>query len=83
MAKETSVTVGEDFTDFIQQKVAEGSYQSATEVVHAGLRLLEEEEAKVAALRTALIEGEESGPARPFDPEAFLRRLHEEHALKK
>lgn len=45
-------------------------------MVRAGLRLLEEHELKVQALREALIEGEESGPARPFDRDAFFERMH-------
>jgi antitoxin ParD1/3/4 len=74
MAKNTSVSLGDHFTDFIERQVAEGRYNSASDVVRAGLRLLEEEEAKLAALRAALIEGEESGPSTPFDFEAFIAR---------
>jgi antitoxin ParD1/3/4 len=42
--------------------------------MRAALRLLEEREAKLTALRAALIEGEESGPSTPFDFEAFIAR---------
>jgi antitoxin ParD1/3/4 len=65
---------------FVQGQVAEGHYGTPSEVVQAGLRLLEEREAKLEQLRDALIEGEQSGPARPFDEEAFLARMHAEHA---
>jgi antitoxin ParD1/3/4 len=77
MPKNTSVSLGDHFTSFIDTQVQAGRYGSASDVVRAGLRLLEEHEARVKALQDALIPGEESGPARPFDPDAFIRRMHE------
>jgi antitoxin ParD1/3/4 len=74
MSKNTSFSVDEHFSDFIEAQVNEGRYSSASDVVRAGLRLLEEQEAKLAALRAALIEGEQSGPSTPFDFEAFIAR---------
>jgi len=61
MQKNTSVTLGKYFEDFIAQQIKNGRYASASEVVREGLRFLEEREAKLNALRRALIEGEESG----------------------
>jgi antitoxin ParD1/3/4 len=72
MSKDTSVTVGDHFADFIERQVQAGRYQSADDVVSAGLRLLEEQELKVERLRAALIEGEQSGEPVPFDLDAFL-----------
>ena len=61
MSKNTAFDVGEHFNRFIEAQVSEGHYSSASDVVRAGLRLLEEQETKLAALRSALIRGEESG----------------------
>jgi antitoxin ParD1/3/4 len=72
MGKNTSFSLGEHFSSFINEKVEEGRYGTASDVVRAGLRLLEEHEAKVTALRAALDEGEASGDAGPFDLKAFI-----------
>jgi antitoxin ParD1/3/4 len=79
MARTTSISLGDHFNGFIATQLEEGRYGSATEVVRAGLRLLEEHEAKVKALQQALIEGEQSGPPEAFDSDAFLRQMRAEH----
>ena len=79
MARNTSVSLGEHFAEFIEEQVVSGRYGSASDVMRAGLRLLEEHEAKVKALQDALIEGEESGPSTPFDRDAFLEEMHHKY----
>ena len=74
MAKNTSIIIGDHFGQFIERQVSEGRYASASDVVRAGLRLLEEREMKIEALRAALIEGEQSGVSTPFDVEEFISR---------
>lgn len=61
MQKSTSFVLGEHFDGFISNEIAEGRYNSASEVIRAGLRLLEEREQKLAILRAAIKEGDESG----------------------
>lgn len=79
MARNTSISLGDHFASFIDTQVQAGRYGSASDVVRAGLRLLEEREAGVKALQDALIAGEVSGTPRPFDSDAFLKRMHTTH----
>jgi antitoxin ParD1/3/4 len=79
MAKNTSMSLGDHFTGFIDTQVQSGRYGSASDVVRAGLRLLEEHETKVKALQDALIAGEQSGEPQPFDRDNFLKCMHEKH----
>ena len=74
MSKNTSFALGEHFASFVDSQLATGRYGSASEVVRAGLRLLEEQETKLAALRAALELGEASGASTPFDFDAFIDR---------
>jgi antitoxin ParD1/3/4 len=79
MQKNTSVTLGAHFERFIAGQVGGGRYGSASEVVRAGLRLLEEHEARLAALRRALAEGEASGRA-DYSLEGLIAELDRESA---
>lgn len=72
MPKTISVTLCDHFVGFMERQIAGGRFGSASEVVHAGLRLLEEQEARLAALRAALDEGECNGAPATFDADAFL-----------
>ena len=77
MAKNTSITLGDHFDGFIAQQVRNGRYASASEVVRAALRLFEDNESKIAALRQLLEEGEQSGTAE-YSYEGLMQELDEE-----
>ncbi len=63
MAKNTSMSLGKHFDGFIAHQIESGRYGSASEVVRAGLRVLEDKESKLDVLRQMLTDGEESGVA--------------------
>ena len=75
MSRNTSISLGSYFDNFIQSRISAGRYKNASEVIRAGLRLLEEEENKVIALKEAIQEGLESGIAYDFNPETHLEGL--------
>ena len=75
MGKNTSITLGNHFESFIENSIHQGRYSNASEVVRAGLRLLEEEEEKLANLKKAVQEGMDSGIAKSFDPKKHLASL--------
>ena len=75
MSKNTSISLGNYFDQFIQSSINKGRYKNVSEVIRAGLRLLEDEESKVIALRNAIQEGIDSGIAHDFDPDKHLQKL--------
>ena len=78
MAKNTSVTLGEHFDQFISQQLESGRYGSASEVLRAGLRALEDQEVKMINLRNMLVEGENSGIA-DYSYDSMLSELDKEN----
>jgi antitoxin ParD1/3/4 len=72
MGKNTSFSLDEHYSAFIEDEVASGRYRSASDVVRSALRLLEDRETQLRVLREALISGERSGESTPFDFDAFL-----------
>lgn len=80
MSRNTSVSLGPHFAHFIDVQVQGGRYGTASDVVRAGLRLLEEHEAKVKTLQEALRLGLESGEPQTFDFEAFKARKRAQRA---
>jgi antitoxin ParD1/3/4 len=73
MPKNTSIVLGKEQNKFIQAQIKNGRFGSASEAMRAGLRLLEEQELKIERLRAAIIEGEKSGPATPFEMSDFIK----------
>ncbi len=76
MARTVTVTLGPHYEEFIQANIAGGRFNNVSEVIRAALRLMEDEETRLAAIRAALIEGEESGIVEDFNPDQFLKELH-------
>jgi antitoxin ParD1/3/4 len=83
MPKEPPLRLEKYFLAFIEDMVASGRFSSPSQVVQAGLRLLEESESRDAALAAALQEGEESGWIEDFDFDEFLAEMHKGVASKK
>ena len=78
MAKNTSITLGEHFDGFITGQVESGRFGSASEVIRAALRLLENTETRIETLRKMLNDGEQSGIA-DYDYDAFMDELDSEN----
>lgn len=75
MSKNTSISLGNYFDQFVQTQVSTGRYKNVSEVIRAGLRLLENEESKAIALKSAIREGIDSGIADDFDSQRNLAKL--------
>lgn len=75
MGRNTSVSLGDYFENFVDGRISEGRFKNASEVIRAGLRMLEEEENKIMALKKAINDGIESGIAENFNPKQHLESL--------
>ncbi|MEJ2443969.1 MAG: type II toxin-antitoxin system ParD family antitoxin [Exilibacterium sp.] len=71
-----NVNLSPIFESYIQKQLDAGMYNNASEVVREALRLkMQQDEiyqTKLEALRAALIKGEESGEAEPFDMDEII-----------
>lgn len=72
MVKNTSFSLDEHYSAFIEEEVSSGRYRSASDVVRTALRLLEDRETRLGVLRQALLAGESSGESTPFDFDEFI-----------
>ena len=78
MSKTTSILLGNYFDQFVHAQISEGRYKNVSEVIRAGLRLLENEERKIIALRNAIQEGLDSPRVENFDFDENIRKLKAE-----
>ncbi len=76
MNKNTSIALGEHFQEFISEQLSQGRYGSTSEIIRAGLRLLENQNTELTALRNAINEGVASGSAEMFDVDEFISEKH-------
>ncbi len=76
--KNTSISLGDYFDQFIKSQISSGRYKNVSEVIRAGLRLLENEESKIIALRNAIQEGVNSPLVNGFDFDENLKKLKAE-----
>ena len=81
MSKSTSIILNDRWTNFIASRIEAGRYDSVSETIRAGLRLLEIEEEKFELLMVELHKGIDSGPAMPFDMDEWLAKQHELDAV--
>ena len=80
MSKNTSVTLGDHFEEIIEKSIKSGRFSSASEVIRAGLRMVDEREQKIKLLREAIEAGESSGYINNFDPVKHLAKLNRKFA---
>ena len=75
MSRNTSISLGNHFEEFVDERVLTGRFKNVSEVLRAGLRLLEEEEIKIVALKKAIDDGIKSGIAKNFNAKNHLATL--------
>jgi len=79
--KNTSISLGSYFEQFVNSQVSVGRYKNVSEVIRAGLQLLENEESKVVALRNAIQEGLNSPIVEDFDFDENLKKIKAEKKI--
>lgn len=84
MAKNTSISLGDHFDGFVAEQLKAGRFGSASEVIRAGLRLLEEKETKLEALRKLVTVGAaeaETGKLVDYDMQSILDEVNQEEGF--
>lgn len=77
MSKNTSIILDGHLEVFVNAQIETGSYSSMSDVIRAGLRLLEEHEMKIQRLRVEVQKGIDSGVAKEFDFAKFLEEKNQ------
>ncbi len=80
MGINTSIILGDHFDQFVKSEIESGRYNSASEVIRTGLRLIEDESKKTNLINEALVVGEQSGASIEFDNEQFKKRMRNKYA---
>ena len=75
MGRNTSVSLGDYFENFVDNKISSGRYKNASEVIRAGLRLLEEDENRIQILKSSIKDGLDSGISKDFNAIENLKKL--------
>jgi antitoxin ParD1/3/4 len=75
MGKNTSISLGAHYEEYVRRKVESGEFATVSEVIRDAMRLAEARDLKIEQLRQLIREGEESGPAEPFDFDIFLKEM--------
>ncbi len=75
MGRNTSVSLGDHFESFVDHQISEGRYENTSEVIRAGLRVLEDEENCIGILKSAIVEGIDSGFLTNFDSKKHLAKI--------
>jgi antitoxin ParD1/3/4 len=76
--KNTSISLGSHFDEFIKSQISDGRYKNVSEVIRAGLRILEDEESKTKALKAAIQKGLDSPSISDFDFKENLKKMKQE-----
>ncbi len=76
--KNTSISLGNYFDQFVSSQVSAGRYKNVSEVIRAGLRMLEDEESKAIALKAAIQKGLDSPLVENFDFKENLKKLKDQ-----
>ena len=80
-----NVSLSSTFEAYIQRQLDEGTYNNASEIIREALRLkMKQDEiyqTRLESLRAAIIQGEESGDATPFDMQDIIQDAKKDAGL--